>query len=154
MIRGISWALALLILVTAFVFWPRSEVLVAFDPAFIAVRPDLVEAMKAPTLFGNRFVWLDLPMENAPSKVLEALGKRRRPPKAIVASPLVARGLVEGAARNGARAPGPLVALEWKSVTAAFEGPALTITSNPVPAYRLVGQLFGGLLDDYRRGST
>ena len=126
----------------------------AFDPAFVAIRPDLVEALKAPTLFGNRFVWLKLPMENAPSKVLESLGTRKRQPDAIVASPLVARGLVEGAARNGARPPGPLVALEWKAQASASGGVALTISSDPLPAYRLVGQLFGGLLDDYRRGST
>lgn len=99
--------------VLAFVYRPRTEIVVAIDTAFAAIRPGLVARCRTFDPFGNRLTLILVPVDNAPSTLLSELQTRKLHPRAIAASPLVARALVEGAARNNSAPPAPVIALEW-----------------------------------------
>ncbi|MDA8411356.1 MAG: hypothetical protein M0001_13335 [Treponema sp.] len=148
----------------AFVNRPRTEIVVAMDQAFEAMRPGLVARFRAFDPLGNRLTYLSLPVDNAPSTLLHELEKRRLRPQAIVASPLVARALVEGAARNNAQPPAPVIALEWSAGSGQnspglpapigpIPSPTASILSDPVPAARRLGRALGSVIADLRRGS-
>ncbi|MEI6876100.1 MAG: hypothetical protein WCL50_13330, partial [Spirochaetota bacterium] len=133
-----------------FALLPQPEILVAFDAAFAASRPELVEEISRVALIDRRLVYLVFPIDVGPSRLVELLGKRRSYPRVIAVSPILARALVEGAARNGAAPPGRLVVIEGSE-----KNPDLaSLQSDPLPAYRRAGELIGGILADYRNGSA
>jgi hypothetical protein len=139
-----------------FLLLPRDEILVAFDEAFAATRPDLTKLITDPHPFGRRFVYLELPLETGPSKLVQALAARKRPPLAIAVSPLLGRGLIEGATRNAMPAPGPLIIVDGgPDFPAPPPGspPLSQILTDPLPAYHEVGELLGGIISDYRAGT-
>jgi len=136
-----------------FALRPRAEIVVAIDAAFAAMRPDLVAGLKSPNLFGNRLDLLLLPVDGAPGELLRELDARKLRPMAIAASPLVARALVEGAARNGAKPPAPVIALEWAPPPDSAARPTASLLSDPVPAARKLGSLLGSIVADMRRGT-
>ncbi len=99
--------------IAAFVYRPRTEIVVAIDAAFAAIRPGLVARCGTFDPFGNRLTLILVPVDNAPSTLLRELQTRKLHPRVIAASPLLARALVEGAARNNSAPPAPVIALEW-----------------------------------------
>lgn len=153
-LRPLLLALALLAaLGLGFFLRPRPLLVVALDRAFEATRPGLVAELERPRLLGNRLLLLELPVEGAAPELLRELAERKLSPRALAASPLVARTLVEGAARNGAELPAPLIALEWVPPPGQAPRGLLSLRSDPRPGARRLGGLLASLLLDLRRGS-
>ncbi len=157
--RGFGIALVSLLLLglasLAFVFRPRAEVVVAIDGAFAAIRPGLVAKIAEKEVLGNRLDLLLVPVDNAVPVLLRALETKRLRPRLIVASPLVARALVEGAARNNAKPPAPVVALEWAPAPGSSgPSPAASLLSDPLPAASKLGALLARAVDSLDRGKS
>lgn len=138
----------------AFALRPRPQLVVAVDQAFAAIRPGLVELAGRDNLFGNRIALVVVPVDGSAPALLRELETRRLKPAAIAASPLLARALVEGAARNGSAPPAPVLALEWEPPEDSSARPTASIISDPIPAARRLGASMGAFVSRLRSGSA
>lgn len=137
-----------------FVYRPRPLLVVALDSAFAALRPQLVDEISRPELFGNRLELLVLPVDSAAQTLLRDLERKKLRPAAIAASPLVARALVEGAARNGSTPPEPVIGLEWDATPDQSLRPSAALLTDPLPAARRLGTTLGSLLSKAKAGES
>ncbi|HUX36642.1 MAG TPA: hypothetical protein VMV44_01950 [Rectinemataceae bacterium] len=157
--RGILIAFASLILLglasLAFVYRPRAEIVVAIDSAFAAIRPGLVAKAAERHVLGNRLDLILVPEDKAVPTLLQALATKKLHPRAIAASPLVARALVEGAARNNAQPPAPVISLDWSPAPeGGAASPAASILSDPLPGARKLGSILARAVALVARGSS
>jgi hypothetical protein len=121
---------------------------VALDEAFVAAYPSLATEMEKPTAFGSLIEaalgWTPKPtivsLSQGAAPALDAVrdaGARSHRPVALVASPLIASALLGGGSWQGEP---PLLVPEWRGRP---EPGMLTVSTDPVPAYRAAGAALG-----------
>jgi hypothetical protein len=133
----------------------QARPVVALDEAFVSMRPGLAALLQeggSPYRFPLGILGgspLDRPLvvpialaESAGAALDAANAERRRSGRgsSLVASPLVAKALVEGGAWSG---DPPLIVPEWRGAPV----PGLrSVTTDPEPAYRAAGQAAGAFI--------
>ncbi len=126
------------------------RVVVALDEAFTAARPTLASKLENRFQFGDGPAGLLHPaiivhvaMTEGPGKALDAaLAEKKRSGKqqVLVASPLIAKAIINGGAWSG---DPPLLVPEWFGK----ESPGLwTVSTDPLPAYEAAGAAAGAYI--------
>ena len=126
------------------------RVVVALDEAFAAARPTLASKLESRLQFGNGPAGLFHPaiivhvaMTEGAGKALDtALAEKKRSGKQVVlvASPLIAKAIINGGAWSG---DPPLLVPEWPGK----ETPGLwTVSTDPLPAYNAAGAAAGAYI--------
>jgi len=135
---------------------PRPRPVIALDEAFASTRPTLAEELRktggaglVPRGWDSRSILVPIHLGDSPAEALEAAkaeDEHRGPGSAIVASPLVAKAIVEGGAWSGEP---PLIVPGWRGGTI----PGLwRLGSDPVPAYRAAGAAVGAYIATLAKG--
>jgi hypothetical protein len=133
----------------------RAQAVVALDEAFSAARPGLAERLEGLDPLGWGVKGLLSPplvsrvaLNEGGGKALDAAiaeEKKRGGPVALLASPLLAKAIVQGGTWSG---DPPLVVPEWSGP----ELPGLsTARTDPLPAYRTAGAAAGAFIAELAR---
>ena len=134
----------------------RTRPIVALDEAFAETRPGLSALLQDDRTWGfgpfdglGKPVVVPIALTESPGMALDAANaerKRRGIGTAIVASPLVAKAIVEGGYWSG---DPPLVVPEWRG--SPVQG-LRSVATDPIPAYRAAGWAAGAFIAALARG--
>jgi hypothetical protein len=137
----------------------QARAVLALDEAFVAARPGLAGALRAPRAFGkgpfgllSPVITLPIGLGESPAKAVDAAraeAKRSGGAAVLVASPLVARAIAEGGAWSG---DPPILSPEYRGADPAAPNAAgphpFSVYSDPEPAYAAAGRAAGAYISE------